>query len=288
MAITTVRRFYMDAARRVTRDLIVNNPVNPDLSDEYEAVQGWPLVTALYNGIEQALKMLLLIPSDTRFTLELLASREYGHNLERLYGELAVGDREHVDLHYREHRSLHDYIREDLATAEQFIAHINRSNSSEAMGHLSWRYILIEGPEQVPPTSLWTMHEIWDAVCCRIRKASGKNDCFRLRERLAHQHWSISTGRVLRYDEQLDDLNSWAGSRDGDLVAAWIDLLVKVSHDVIYQVQAPPRLLPDLADKAHIALKQLSESADPDDKYLLRRIQETRTLAWDSSNGGFQ
>ena len=286
MAVTSERRFYMDAARRVTRDLIVNNPVKPDVFSSYEAVQGWPLVTALYNGIEQALKMLLLIRCGDRFTLNDLA-RDYGHDLEKLYGELAVDDRQHIELHYREHRSLHDYIPEDLATAGRFIAHINDGGNAQT-GLVSWRYILIEGLEQVPPTSLWTMHEIWDAVCCRITKASGKNDCFRLRERLDHQHWSIATGRVLRYDEQLDDLNRWAASRDGDLVAVWIDLLVKVSLDVTHEVQAPSRLLPELVDKARIALTQLSESADPDDKYLLRRMQDTRTLVWDSRNGGFQ
>ena len=135
---------------------------------------------------------------------------------------------------------------------------------------------------------LLTLHEIWDAVCCRIRTASGKNDCFRVRERLDHQHWPIATGRVLRYDGQLDELNRWAASRDGDLVAAWIDLLVKVSHDVTHEVRAPSGLLPELVDKARIALTQLSESADADDKYLLRRIQDTGTLVWDSRNGGFQ
>ena len=195
-----------------------------------------------------------------------------GTTWRKLYGELAVDDREHIELHYREHRSLHDYIPEDLATAEQFIAHVNGSNSSQARGHLSWRYILIDGPEQIPRTSLWTMHEIWDAICCRIRKASGKNDCFRLKKRLA---------------SQLKRIYVWAASRDGDLVTAWIDLLVKVSHDAIYQVQAPPRLRPELVDKAHIALRQLSESNNPDDRYLLQRIQDTRTLVWDSSNGGF-
>ena len=288
MAVTTSRRFYMDAARRVTRDLIVNNPVKADLSSEYEAVQGWPLVTALYNGIEQALKMLLLLRSGDRFTLELLASRKYGHNLENLYSELADDDREHIELHYREHRSLHDYIPDDLATARQFIAHINRSSGQQTAGLVSWRYILIEGPERVPPTSLWTMHEIWDAICCLIRRASGKNDCYRLKKRLAHQHWSIATGRVLHYDEQLDDLNRWAASRDGGLVAAWIDLLVKVSHDAIFQVHAPPRLRPDLVDKAQIAIRQLSESHNPDDKHLLQRIRDTSTLVWDSSKGGFR
>ena len=42
--------------------------------------------------------------------------------MERFYGELAVDDREHIELHYREHRNLHDYMPEGLATAEQFIA----------------------------------------------------------------------------------------------------------------------------------------------------------------------
>ena len=68
MTVTTAHRFYMYEACRITRDLVARNPVTPDFSSDYEAVQGWPFVTALYNGIEQALKMLLLIPSDTRFT----------------------------------------------------------------------------------------------------------------------------------------------------------------------------------------------------------------------------
>nr|MDE0501379.1 hypothetical protein [bacterium] len=86
----------------------------------------------------------------------------------------------------------------------------------------------------------------------------------------------------------LDDLNRWAASRDGDLVAAWIDLLVKVSHEVVYQVPASPRLRPDLVEIAQIAIKQLSESDNPDDKCLLRRMQDTSTLVWDSSRGGFR
>jgi len=119
-------------------------------------------------------------------------------------------------------------------------------------------------------------------------RASGKSDCFRLKMRLEHQHWSIATPRILHYDGMLDDLNRWAASRDGDLVAAWIDLLVKVSHEVVYQVPASPRLRPDLVEIAQIAIKQLSESDNPDDKCLLRRMQDTSTLVWDSSRGGFR
>ena len=71
--------------------------------------------------------MLLLVPPNPRFTLETLAKRPYGHDPEQLYAELEADDRDHIECHFREHRSLHDYSAPGLnvATAEQFIAHIN-------------------------------------------------------------------------------------------------------------------------------------------------------------------
>ena len=282
MAISLPRRYRMGAACRLVRDLVVSNPVKQDVFRDYEAVQAWPLVTALYNGIEQALKMLLLIPSNTQFTLEDLREPEYGHNLAKLYAELAAEDREHIELHFREHRSLHDYMPTSWAgTAKDFIDHINSSPQEEKKkGLISWRYILLDGPEPVPPTSLWTMSEIWDAICCRIRKASGKNDCSRLSERLAFTFRSIVTGRAVppEYDGYLGDLNRWTAHKDGDQAAAWIDLLVKASRDAMHEVQAPDRLRPILADMARQAIDNLSrESANPDDVQLLQRITAHRT-----------
>ena len=285
MDATTAHPYYMAAACRITRDLVARNPVTPDLSGDYEAVQGWPFVTVLYNGIEQALKMLLLVPSDTRFSRELLASREYGHDLAKLYSKLAPDDRDHIELHFREHLSLHDYIPAKLTgTAEEFITHINGSPNG---GLVLWRYILVDGTEQVPQTSLWTMSEIWHAICCRIRNASGHGGCFRLRYRLAARFNRVMRGRVVPYDGFVDELNSWVA---GGLVAAWVDLLVKANRGTLDEMQVPDRLRYELATLARDVIDLLSrEPADPDEKYLLTRIQDPKqTLVWNSGAPGFQ
>ena len=81
---------------------------------------------------------------------------------------------------------------------------------------------------------------------------------------------------------------SLSALKNGDQVAAWIDLLVKASHDAIHEVQAPDRLRRELANMARHAIKRLSESADPDKVQLLQRIQHTeQTLVWDPGNAEF-
>ena len=288
VTVNVIAAFNMDAACRITRDLIVKNPVKPDMYTDYEAVQGWPLVTALYNGIEQALKMLLLVPPNPRLTLETLARHPYSHDLEKLYFELEAEDRDHIERHFQEHWSLHDYEPPGLniATAGQFIAHINRGGRQG--GLVSWRYILIEDTSQIPSTSLWTMSEIWDAICCRIRKDvfDKQDDCFRLSRRLTSQFDRLLSGRPVPYDTFIDDLNGWVTHKDRSLLAAWIDLLGKARRDAMHEVGAPDRLRLALADMAHRALAQMaSESADPDHEQLLRRIQTEPSLAWDPSDG---
>ena len=76
--------------------------------------------------------------------------------------------------------------------------------------------------------------------------------------------------------------------RNGSLLAAWIELLVKVNRGDLHEVQAPDRLRPELAKMVDRALEQMaSDSADPDDGQLLHRIQTESTLAWDSTAGTF-
>ena len=79
----------MQTACSLVRKLVAENPVQPDLVPEHEAVQAWAFVTAAYNGIEQALKMLLLASPEPAFTLDELKKPPYGHDLEKLYAELA-------------------------------------------------------------------------------------------------------------------------------------------------------------------------------------------------------
>ena len=283
----TESKFLVQGACRITRDLVARNPVKPDVFAEYEALQAWPLAMALYSGIEQALKSRLLIPP-TRFTLKDLKD-EYGHNLVKLYRALESDDRAHIELHFREHWSLYDYkLPRSVAigTAEEFIVHINGGSPPRG---LSWRYFLLDESVQMPSTNLWTMSEIWNAICCCIRTASGKNDCFRLRQRLAARFRRVITSRVVPYDGYLDELNSWIALNNGDQVAAWIDLLVKAHRDVIHEVQAPERLRRELAAMAHEVIHRLSASDNPDEVQLLHRIQDPdQALVWNSSNTEFR
>ena len=289
MTVTKETASNIDHACKITRGLVAMHPVQRDMFPRYEAVQAWPLVAPLYNGLEQALKAILLAPSGTRFTLDQLKDN-YGHDLKKLYSKLELDDRNHIELHFGEHWSLHDYDTHGakIATAEQFITHINGTSKD---GLLAWRYFLIDEKVRIlPATSLWTMCEIWDAICCRIRKeVFGKHgDCSRLSRMLAFK-FSRLVLRPVPYDEFTDEVNEWIAHKDGDHLAAWIDLFVKASHNALDEVQAPDRLRPELAMMADSALKQMaSDSADPDEAQLLHRIQTDPNLTWDRTTATFR
>lgn len=251
---------------KATRKLVAENPVRPDLMADYETAQAWPFVTAAYNGIEQALKMVLLVPSDSENTLEQLASRDYGHDLVKLYSKLPAADREHIELHFGEHWSLHEYDTGDLeiGSAEAFIAHIN--NGTTQNGLISWRYSLLDPTVQIPQTSIWTMCEIWHAICCLInaRMLDVQGGCVRLSQRLEVGLQDLIPV-LAPYDGYSDDLRHWMAHRKGTPLCAWLDLLDKVSRGAIGEVQAPARLRPELAQMADRAIEAMShESADPD------------------------
>lgn len=296
MVVSPEQAVNMAKARRITGGLLIENPVESDPSADYVAVQAWPLVIALYTGIEQALKMLLLTPPSPRFSREELKSPKFGHNLKKLYSKIETADRDHIELHFREHRSLHDYRTPGftLETAEQFIAHINGTKTphptgKKQSGAVSWRYILLDGIEEVPRTSLWTMYETWGAICCCIRREvlDNPDDCFRLSQRLVRECKDLLVPQP--YDEFVDDLNSWVAQGDGSLLAAWTDLLVKANIGTLHEVRTPDRLRPELMRMANRALKQMaSDSADPDEVQLLHRIQTDPNLTWDQTTASFR
>ena len=91
------------------------------------------------------------------------------------------------------------------------------------------------------------------------------------------------------YAGYVPDFNSWISQR-GDALAAWVDLLVKASRDVIRELSAPKRLLPELARLADSAIEELSrEQTDPDfRKFLLRVRQTDRDLVWDHCQAQFR
>ena len=284
------RAFHrMITACRETRKLVAENPVQRDLSGEHEAAVAWPLVTAAYNGIEQALKMLLQASAVPAPTLDELRE-QYGHDLETLYCALDPDDQGHIELHFGEHWSLYEYelLNLGFGTAREFIAQLNDSDRQK--GSIAWRYALIDMSVQIPKTNPWTMCEVWYAICCCIKKRafSDTHDCFRLSARL-----DFRLGDMLPvlspYDGFTADMNQWAIHKDRSLLAAWVDLLVKANREAMNEVHAPDRLRPELAAMAAAAIGQLSgDSAGPDERHLIVRArQRYRDLVWDPLEAKF-
>ena len=283
--------FKLDRACMITRDLVAKNPLTPDYSSDYMAVQAWPFVIALYSGVEQAFKMLLLAQPSPQFTLDDLAKPQYGHDLERLYAALPADDRQHIELHFREHWSLYKYDTQGrvICTAEDFIASINRGGKQR--GSVEWRYVLVDERVQIPTTSLWTMCELWRAVCCRVKtKALNRQgDCSRLSRMLTFRFRRLVLRTIpIPYDEFIDEINEWKAHKDGDPLTAWIDLFVKASHDAVNDVQATERLRNQLAQMADRALDQFENKPfDPDETQLLHRIRTDPNLTWDNTTSTF-
>lgn len=291
MSITKETASNIDQACRITRGLVAMHPVQRDEFRRYEAVQAWPLIAPLYNGLEQALKALLLAQPAARVTLDDLKKPPFGHDLENLYAALPSDDRDHVELHFREHWSLHDYDTRGthITTAEQFVAHINGTAKD---GLLAWRYFLIDETVKIPATSPGTMCEIWAAICCRLNKEvfNKQDDCSRLSRMLAFKFRRLVLRPIpVPYDEFIDEINEWTVHKNGDQLAAWIDLFVKTSHNALHEVQATERLRNELAGMAHKALTDMaSDSADPDEAQLLRRIQHDPNLVWEPTTATFR
>ena len=286
------RVLYMNSACENTRRLVAKSTLELSYTSTHMHVEAWPLAVALYNGIEQALKMLLLSPPSSAFALDDLRRAPYGHNLEKLYAALPSDDRDHIELHFREHWSLHDHDARGRfdATAEGFIQFINTGGSQG--GSIAWRYTLLEGSSQIPSMNLWTMSEIWDAVCCRIRaKALGKlDDCLRISERLLYWLYDPVSVPMESYDGLSEDHWRWATHRKGDVLSAFVDLLVKASRDRVDQVQASEALRPELDKMATRAIEHMSSDiADPDEQRLLQRVRRIdRDLEWDPRQTEFR
>lgn len=280
----------MYTACNATRKIAAKNPVQRDLFPEHEAAEAWPLVTAAYNGIEQALKMLLLAPAGSSLTLEELR-KLYGHDLEALYGALDPDDQAHIEVHFGEHWSLHEYASLNLGfnTAQEFVVQLN--DSTPQVGSIAWRYALLDMSVQIPQTNPWTMCEVWYAICCCIKKKMypAVDDCFRLSVRFDFLLDEVLP-EIDPYDGFNEDLNCWAIHKGGEVLAAWVDLLAKASREAMDEVQASEPLRPVLASMAAAAIDRLSDdSADPDEQQLAARIQRAgRDLVWDQRLAQFR
>ncbi len=220
------------------RDYLKKNPVQRDMSAEYENLNAWMPVTCLYSLIEQSFKVL----KDLRGNSDNIRP-QYRHNLSHLFGLLESGDKDFIRERYKEFQSLHNYIaipdKSPSTIGEamgdyEFDLHIkykwkyklidgqNKNNGKsvgsvdeflEQMGsdYTSWRYIPNEGSEGVKgKVSVYAMIEIVSAaIDILLRETVGSNQ---VRPTIEHR----LLDPILRVTNLLDhrrcaDICAWSG-----------------------------------------------------------------------------
>ena len=142
-----------------------------DLFALVDAAVHWPVVTPLYSGLEQALKVLLA--DEMERTIEEVGgpkgelARTCQHHLGKCWDRLKPESRAVIEEHWSQFISLHRYMAEgeearpETATAGAFLWHL--SGGEKGGGYERWRYSLIEMHE-LPKVSVEGMMQIWDSV----------------------------------------------------------------------------------------------------------------------------
>ena len=219
-------------------------PPNSDLVPIAEAINAWTLISGCYIGIEQAMKLLILM----RRGIKEMPSDLKRHDLNKLYPLLDEPERVVVADYYRIYRSLHNFDSGNipLDTAEQFIQYIGN-------GYTSWRYILIEDSGDVPKVHIGLMLETWRAlVDIANHHKHGKNY-----ETLAHLLSEYIQQGVIVVAEQDDDwqtasqdensntafgeIREWF-RQNGGVLKAGTDLLIHHAQGSWHSLEASPLL----------------------------------------------
>jgi len=143
-----------------------------DLIGLVERARMWPLVTPLYSGLEQGMKVLAAHASGMT-VIEATAPgkplRRAKHNLAAIWNMVSIEAKELIEDHYAQFLSLHDYI--PYKTAHEFLTHLAGPNGK---GYEEWRYCLIEATP-VRDTSVEAMMQIWESIIAAINKADDRN-----------------------------------------------------------------------------------------------------------------
>ena len=129
----------------------------------------WPVVTPLYSGLEQALKVLaahnLGIPVEVATGPGKILRI---HHLGKCWDHISPEAKEILEDHWEQFTSLHSYLVEgdqakaEVATAREFLWHLS-GKGERGDGYESWRYSLIE-MQELPRVSVEGMLQLWDSV----------------------------------------------------------------------------------------------------------------------------
>ena len=234
------------------------HPPNSDAVPIAEAINAWTLISGCYMGIEQTMKLLILVQRGSKkITSDLKI-----HDLNKLYSLLDESERVVVADYFRIYRSLHNFDSGSvpLDTADQFIQHIGN-------GYTAWRYILIEDSSGVPKVHIGLLLELWRALAdIAMHHVHGKNY-----ETLAHMLEEYIQQGVIIVAEQDDDWQ--AASQDennntnfgeirqsflqnGGVLKAGIDLLDHRSRGSWHSLEASPLLRQVLFRAADRAVRE--------------------------------
>ena len=305
------RVLLMGRACSGVRRLYARSLPHPDVDPNYETIQEWPFITNSYHGIEQSLKLLLHDKLDVPLEDPNKKIRSFGHDLLRAFRALDNASKKHIELHFRQHRSLHSYPSEgvDTSTALEFIRHINStklgSGKGKPKGESTWRYILLEGVEHVPQTYTWSMMEIWDAICCIFRNDIRRyrlnlgSDCNPVSERLARQFYTelFSYRHALnpRIEAELCAQSEWLAKYDCHLNAS-MDLLNHILQGTSLLSDLPSPIERKLRMKATNMLYRIeNENIDVehapnnvDERALLVHLNRGNRIKWNPSHNRFE
>ena len=174
-----VQAHQLETPLKRLKEMFAASEHGRDLIGLVERARMWPLVTPLYSGLEQGMKVLAAHAAGMTVieaTARGMPLRQAGHDLAAIWNMVSTEAKELIEEHYAQFISLHDYI--SYRTAQELLIHLAGPNGK---GYEEWRYCLIEATP-IRDTSIEAMMQIWESIVAAIHKADGRS----------HRHGPIS------------------------------------------------------------------------------------------------
>ena len=142
-----------------------------NLSEDRRIADNWMLISAGYNGLEQALKQLFCLEKD--ISPEQGRAKHWsgpdGHNLYRLWIGLTPEARRTLDEWMETWGSLHSYT--GKRTIDDLLTEVA---GDSGRGSITWRYALLEPEKELPRLWVSAVLALWEAVVSLIEVKIGR------------------------------------------------------------------------------------------------------------------
>ena len=256
-------------AREPLHCIYHKNPVKRDIFAEYEAIAAWSTVTCCYSGIEQAMKCLLKMAGLYR------EDRHKHHDIGKLFKGLVPEEQRVISVSYATYRSLHYYI--PLENVGRFLDAIDE-------GYQTWRYFLLEGPEEVgwpPTTHVGAMLEIWAALTDIIEARVVKNHGLHSIDRRIFHYLDKKT------THDIGEMNRWMQSYN-HAINAYADLFYRNKKDELHLLEVSPKTLKVLLAFVNIVIEEVKSKNPDEDICTFIWRAESGIIRWNPQTGLFE